>query len=479
MATKEEQDALRLLVQHVSRGFYEPRFIIIMDMLARYPVLKDDDLAGRLGLQAKELNKIMAILTNDRLVKVHRQNELKEGAQRSVGRQYYYIDYQDFCNVVKWRIHRMHKIIDSSSRKVLDTKGYVCPQCGQSYSQLDALELLDQTTGFFICEVCHTEVVENQNTENEKGSNDRMQKFHHQMRFVRAGLQKSETMVLPAFDVAAWVRSNVTVETEKTKGNEPGAGLKIAGSGQKTESAGIGIMMTEDKDEATKKQERDARAEAKRQQNALPAWHLKSTITGDLTALGEKERARAEQAKLESAMNFNDDILKGLGVAGTNKGTSSSGITLVADTTADVKPVIDHEATFYEKYYDSLAATSNSSAQDTPVNATAGDDFGGEDDEDSKPTVQYLNSLNDYRKRSRTKEDEGLPAAKIARVEEPPKPNIPQPDIVPVVAPAEMADDPLISVAGKLVPFSKVTEEDHELMTPEEYTAYYEVLAAQ
>ena len=32
--------------------------------------LKDDDLAGRIGLQAKELNKLMAVLTNDRLVHV-------------------------------------------------------------------------------------------------------------------------------------------------------------------------------------------------------------------------------------------------------------------------------------------------------------------------------------------------------------------------------------------------------------------------
>jgi transcription initiation factor TFIIE subunit alpha len=29
------------------------------------------------------------------------------------------------------------------------------------------------------------------------------------------------------------------------------------------------------------------------------------------------------------------------------------------------------------------------------------------------------------------------------------------------------------------VPFSKITEEDQEMMTPEEYTAYYEVFAAQ
>jgi hypothetical protein len=30
--------------------------------------LKDDDLAGRMGLQAKELNKLMAVLAADRLV---------------------------------------------------------------------------------------------------------------------------------------------------------------------------------------------------------------------------------------------------------------------------------------------------------------------------------------------------------------------------------------------------------------------------
>lgn len=33
--------------------------------------LKDDDLAGRMGLQAKELNKLMAVLGNDRLVQVY------------------------------------------------------------------------------------------------------------------------------------------------------------------------------------------------------------------------------------------------------------------------------------------------------------------------------------------------------------------------------------------------------------------------
>ena len=33
--------------------------------------LKDDDLAGRMGLQLKELNKLMAVLEGDRLVQVY------------------------------------------------------------------------------------------------------------------------------------------------------------------------------------------------------------------------------------------------------------------------------------------------------------------------------------------------------------------------------------------------------------------------
>ncbi len=38
MSTKEEQEVLRLLVLHVSRAFYEAKYIIIMDQLSRHAV---------------------------------------------------------------------------------------------------------------------------------------------------------------------------------------------------------------------------------------------------------------------------------------------------------------------------------------------------------------------------------------------------------------------------------------------------------
>ncbi|KAF9031211.1 hypothetical protein BDZ89DRAFT_984828 [Hymenopellis radicata] len=485
MSTKEEQEVLRLLVLHVSRAFYEAKYIIIMDQLSRHAVLKDDDLASRMGLQPKELNKIVAVLSNDKLVKVYRQNELKEGAQRAVGKQYYYIDYEHFCNVVKWRIARMRHKIDSTLRNELDNQGYICVQCKETYSPLDADQIMDFMRGIMVCKICHGEVVDNEDEEAVQGGKDRMQRFNHQMRFIRAGLQKSEAMVLPAFDVAGWVQAHA-VDPEKQKTSQAGAGLKIAGSDpNKKEDDGIGVVIASDKDEATRKQERDAEAEVKRQQNALPAWHLKSTITGDLTALGIKENARAEAAAQPPTSN--DDILRGLGVIGMRPDRHQE---LISPVEQDVKPTINHEAEYYDHYYASLAASASVSAQATPSGMSAPgssdfDDFGN-DDEDHKPSVEYLDSLNDYRKRSRSRENEGDAGRfKVPKVEEPQPPltngngnangvavngDAPQPMVM---------DDPMIMVNGEPIPYSMVTEEHHELMTSDEYEAFFQIFTAR
>ncbi|KAF9225840.1 hypothetical protein BS17DRAFT_777766 [Gyrodon lividus] len=464
MATKEEQETLRLLVQHAARGFYEPKYIIILDQLARHPVLKDDDLAGRMGLQAKELNKLMAVLGNDRLVQVYRQNELKEGAQRSVGRQYYYIDYKHFCDVVKWRIAEMRRIIDSSLRNELDNKGYICPQCGKSYTPLEVDKLMDFDHGIFVCEICHGEVIDNENAESVRGSQDRMQRFNRAMRFVIEGLRKTESMVLPALDVPLWIKNNV-VDGDKQKVGQPSS-LKIAGSsGVGRQDEGVGIVMSMDKDEATRRQERDAEAAAKRQQNVLPAWHLKSTISGDLTALGIQESARTMASASQAVPASNDESLKGLGMIGPPR------LPQVTRQVEDVKPEINREADYYEQYYASLAASNAASAHVTP-SRLGSKELEGE--EEQKPSVQYLDSLNGYQKRSRSQEDEGAAAKKLAKMESgPPGTNGVGHSVV------AGGDDPLVFVNGVQKPFSEVTEEDQEFMTPDEYTAYFEVFQAR
>lgn len=58
---------------------------------------------------------------------------------------------------------------------------------------------MDYERGLFICEDCGAELVDNEDADAVKGSQDRMQRFNRQMIFILEGLRKSETMVLPAY----------------------------------------------------------------------------------------------------------------------------------------------------------------------------------------------------------------------------------------------------------------------------------------
>ena len=128
---------------------------------------------------------------------------------------------------------------------------------------------------------------------------------------------------------------------ERAKAAAQVGGLKIAGAASDAKQAdAIGVVLSVDKDEATQRAERDKEAAAKRMQNVLPAWHLKSTISGDLTALGIQENARvAEESREPDRLpSSNDAILRGLVKA------EEPPMRLV---TEDTKPVLEqqnHEA---------------------------------------------------------------------------------------------------------------------------------------
>ena len=119
-----------------------------------------------------------------------------------------------------------------------------------------------------------------------------------------------------SLDIASWVKSNVT-NLEKQKAGQS-LSLKIAGSlSAGWQDKSIKNVMSIDKDKLTRWQAQDAEAAAKQQQNLLPAWHLKSTILGDLTALGIQENmwTMATQPGLPS----DDEFLKALGIVGSSQ----------------------------------------------------------------------------------------------------------------------------------------------------------------
>jgi hypothetical protein len=118
-----------------------------------------------------------------------------------------------------------------------------------------------------------------------------------------------------SFEISQYITKHFALDAAAQKAaGEPGHGLKVAGStGERRQEDGIGIVLTTDKDEETVRRERDEEAAAKRQQNLMPAWHLKSTISGDLTALGIKENAQSAAAAQVVSPTSLDESLKGLG----------------------------------------------------------------------------------------------------------------------------------------------------------------------
>ena len=93
----------------------------------------------------------------------------------------------------------MRRIIDQGLRNDLESKGYMCPQCRKTFQALEADRIMNLALGTFNCDVCGAELQDNENAENVLGSQDRMQRFNRQMRFILEGLRRTEGMVLPAY----------------------------------------------------------------------------------------------------------------------------------------------------------------------------------------------------------------------------------------------------------------------------------------
>jgi len=362
---------------------------------------------------------------------------------------------------------------------------------------------MDFSLGMFVCDQCTTspgaphEVVTNEDAENVRGSKDRMERFNRQTMFIREGLKKSEAMVLPAFDVAHWVKVNVpdpaAGKAGGAAGSTPGGGLRIAGSGSNEQNAEkIGIVMSVDKDEETRKREREQEAEAKRAQNALPSWHLQSTISGDLTALGIKQAAREGDGANGGGASLNSSILGGLGKMRGPTPVKAGPDLQIAE---DVKPVLNNGADYYDAYYASLEASQShtNTMQNTPMIDSPNSDF--EDAEDKKPSVEYLDSMaaslastpgSGKRSRSRSLDEYTLSERDLKRSHIDLGLNGHGSGASETVVEAsasmdaEFGEDPIVYVGGQPFPFSQVTQEiADEKMTPEEYTAWYELMMQQ
>ncbi|CZT24324.1 uncharacterized protein RCC_10047 [Ramularia collo-cygni] len=317
-------DLAHALIRTVVRAFYMTEHIIAIDALIIHSTLVDSDLATLLGTQTKALHKTIGRLKEDGLVTVHTRGErrldgtqaffggnMAAGKERLQTRQWYYLNFHRAIDSIKYRMYRLSKHIEGLGMPTTERKDLNCPRCKSQYTELEALDNLDPSTGEFLCHKCG--MVLQEVPEDERASeNQSLKRLNNQLEKLLKLMQQIDATDVPENDFEMALSKQKPIAKSDT---HPGSRTEVVDLPNKNVASTKGIVMQPDRigvdlldDEDVKRT--NAAAEAQRRkdleakQNALPDWIVKSTVTGDITTVGAKEK------QLERARDAHAAVIK-------------------------------------------------------------------------------------------------------------------------------------------------------------------------
>lgn len=176
----EVPSSLKQLSRLVVRGFYELEYSLIIDMLVKYPCLREDDLCSLLKFDKKVLRAKLATLKSDRFVQTKMKIETGEDG-KAVKVNCYFIQYKIFVNIVKYKLDMMRKKMEVEERDATSRSSFKCTNCNKTFSDLEADQLFDPMSGEFKCTFCSCPVDEDESAMPKKESRKLMATFNDQM----------------------------------------------------------------------------------------------------------------------------------------------------------------------------------------------------------------------------------------------------------------------------------------------------------
>lgn len=145
------------LIASVARAFYEDDAICIIDVLLRDKFLRDDDMMPRLSLPAKQLRRTLQFLLEEHIVKFELVDDLNSGGSQAT--KFWYIDYNHAVNTIRLRMYLLRKKLENAELLARSSSFYLCPgykekRCNGRYTETEAQQVVDPTTGLFLCREC-------------------------------------------------------------------------------------------------------------------------------------------------------------------------------------------------------------------------------------------------------------------------------------------------------------------------------------
>lgn len=307
-------DIAKTLLRTVVRAFYGSEHILIIDALALHSTLTDLDLAHVLGIQPKALRRLCGKLKEDGLISVHSRGEKKEGApptyfhgsgggsqpkERLFYRDWFYLNYHRAIDSLKYRLWKLNKHIESQGAPTTEKKDLVCPRCKSTYTELEVMDNIGDE-GEFLCHRCD-HALDPAEEKDGPSENESMKRMNDQLATIVALMRQIDSTNVPEndFDTAL----SFAVPIQRSEGHigpkmQPVDDVKPSlasakGLAMAPEKVSVSVsedgVVKEDPSEAQAKRDKDAKA------NLLPEWISKSTVNGEITAVGAREAAQRRE----------------------------------------------------------------------------------------------------------------------------------------------------------------------------------------
>ncbi|KAG5066442.1 General transcription factor IIE subunit 1 [Glycine max] len=204
--------------------------VVILDALTRRQWVREEDLAKDLKLHTKQLRRTLRFFEEEKIITREYRRETAKGAKmysaataatvdvQLTGKEgeekvklhthsYCCLDYAQIYDVVRYRIHRMKKLLKDELDNKNTIEEYICRKCGKRYNALDALRLVSFEDDDFHCESCNgkLEVESDKFVAQEGGDGDEnARRWRHEK--LKDMLQKMEAQLKPLMDQLSRVK---------------------------------------------------------------------------------------------------------------------------------------------------------------------------------------------------------------------------------------------------------------------------------
>ncbi|KAK0670851.1 TFIIE alpha subunit-domain-containing protein [Cercophora samala] len=274
----------QILIRSVIRAFHSTQEVLAVEALVQHSCLRDDELAYLLKMNTKDLHRLCASLRDARFLTVHTRPEVIEGKTRPVNRTYYYIDYQQTVDAIKWRVYKTDKDMQGIAKPQDESKEYSCPRCKSQWTQLEVLDSVSMQG--FLCLRC--EAVLERSQEQEQPGHQQLSRMNNQFKFMTDMLQQIDKGLVPecSFDKAiAVARPIVREATHEVLASVPVEEMGGAGMGKPSAVKGLAntgpktmqVTISDGNEEAELVESRK-RKERFLRENALPSWITDSSV---------------------------------------------------------------------------------------------------------------------------------------------------------------------------------------------------------